>query len=262
MKKLTVVSVEGDGWEDYLHRKKPSTKKSKESLRKPSENANAQISVRPGVAAKIRRSSASPSPNIETKSRRPQEQQMRVAIYARVSTANNGQHPVMGAMLGDLGYSFPVSTATGKGDLSRMEQVTLKGGKMLRHHGDTPIAPENTTISAIIVVERYGIGEKRFRLFVHEREQELGRELGVEEYLELAEQSAGTERDLSLNRIRVRVHENPYAKVPLDRRLFRGPFDERYGETEDTGRCGRIYVGRGVAEFEEKSAAAKLLSRS
>ena len=111
------------------------------------------------------------------------------------------------------------------------------------------------------MVERYGIGEKRFRLFVHEREQELGRELGVEEYLELAEQSAGTERDLSLNRIRVRVHENPYAKVPLDRRLFRGPFDERYGEIEDTGRCGRIYVGRGVAEFEEKSATAKLISK-
>lgn len=82
------------------------------------------------------------------------------------------------------------------------------------------------------------------------------------EYLELAEQSAGTKRDLSLKRIRVRTHENPYAKVPLDRRLFLGPFDERYGEIEDTGRWGRVYVGRGVAEFEEKSDAASLLSRS
>jgi hypothetical protein len=173
-----------------------------------------------------------------------------------------GWQIVMGAMLGDLGFSFPVSTTTGKGDLSKMEHVTLGGGKMLKHRSDTPISPENTTISAIIVVERYGIGEKRFRLFVHDREQELERELGVEEYLELAEQSAGTERDLSLNRIRVRVHENPYARIPLDRRLFRGPFDERYGEIEGTGRWGRIHVGRGVAEFEEKSAAAKLLSRS
>jgi len=94
------------------------------------------------------------------------------------------------------------------------------------------------------------------------REQELGRELGVEESLELAEQSAGTERDLSLNRIRVRVHEFPYAKVPLDRRLFRGRFDERYGESEDSGRCGRIYAGRGVAEFDEKSGAARLLTRT
>ncbi len=173
-----------------------------------------------------------------------------------------GWQIVMGAMLGDIGFSFPVNTSAGQGDISKAERVHLGGGKMHKHAGDTPIAPENRTISAVIVVERYRIGEKRFRLFVHEREQELRRELGVEEYLELAEQSAGTERDLSLNRIRLRVHENPYARVPLDRRLFKGPFDERCGEVEDTGRWGRVYVGRGVAEFEEKSAAAKLLSKS
>ena len=109
----------------------------------------------------------------------------------------------------------------------------------------------------------YGNGGMKpvFTLFVHEKEQELGRELTVEEYLELAEASAGTERDLSLNRIRVRVHENPYALVPLDRRLFRGPFDERYGEIENTGRWGRVYGGRGVVDFEEKSPVAKLLSK-
>ena len=39
--------------------------------------------------------------------------------------------------------------------------------------------------------------------------------MGVEEYLQAVEQAAGTERDLSLNRVRVRVHENPHAKVPL-----------------------------------------------
>ena len=38
----------------------------------------------------------------------------------------------------------------------------------------------------------------------------------------------GTERDLSLNRFRLRVHENPHASLPLDRRLFLGPFDELY----------------------------------
>ena len=40
----------------------------------------------------------------------------------------------------------------------------------------------------------------------------------------------------------------PLRKGWLDRRLFRGPFDERYGEIEGTGRWGRVYVGRGVAE--------------
>ncbi|HEV2399364.1 MAG TPA: hypothetical protein VGS27_20625 [Candidatus Sulfotelmatobacter sp.] len=90
----------------------------------------------------------------------------------------------------------------------------------------------------------------------------MGRELDVEEYSRAVENSAATERDLSLNRVRVRVHENPYAKIPLDRRLFSGPFDERYGEVEGPNRWGQIYTGQGVTEFEARSAAAKLLSRS
>lgn len=166
---------------------------------------------------------------------------------------------VIGAMLSDLGVPFSASTSTGQAEISKAEQVAQGDGGTNEHLG---IAPENTILSAIIVVERYAIGEKRFRLFVHEREQDLGRELSVEEYLQSVEQSAGTERDLSLNRIRVRVHENPYAGIPLDRRLFRGPFDQRYGLIEGPNRWGQVYAGRGVAEFEELSAAAKLLSRS
>lgn len=166
---------------------------------------------------------------------------------------------VIGAMLSDLGPPLSASTITGKGEISKTEHFAQGDGGTTEHMA---IAPENTIVSAIIVVERYAIGEKRFRLFVHEREQELGRELSVGECLQSVEQSAGTERELSLNQIRVRVHENPYARVPLDRRLFRGPFDERYGVVEDPNRWGQIYAGRGVAEFERQSAAAKLLSRS
>jgi hypothetical protein len=166
---------------------------------------------------------------------------------------------VIGAMLSDLGVPLSASNITGQAEISKTEPVA-QGDRGTNEH--LAIAPENAIVSAIIVVERYAIGEKRFRLFVHEREQELGRELGVEEYLQAVEQSAGTQRDLSLNRIRVRVHENPYAGVPLDRRLFRGPFDQRYGVVEGQNRWGQVYTGRGVAEFEELSAAAKLLSRS
>jgi hypothetical protein len=166
---------------------------------------------------------------------------------------------VMGAMLSDLGSPFPANNGTGQGETLKTNEVV--GGDKGACENLT-LAPENAIISAVVVVERYPIGEKRFRLFVHEREQELGRELGVEEYRQSVEQSAGTERDLSLNRVRVRVHENPYARVPLDRRLFRGPFDERYGVLEGPNRSGQVYLGGGVAEFENQSAAAKLLSRS
>lgn len=147
---------------------------------------------------------------------------------------------VMGAMLSDLGF-LP--------------------SKSIRADS-TQVAQETPVISAVIIAERYPIGEKRFQLFVHEQEQQLGRELGVEEYARVVENSAATERDLSLNRVRVRVHENPYAKISLDRRLFNGPFDERYGQVEGSTRWGQISSGQGVSEFEARSPAAKLLSRS
>ena len=163
---------------------------------------------------------------------------------------------VVGAMLSDLGFPTLAPKAR-PADPSRTH-----GGTRGEEATAKLLAPENAIISAVIAVERYAIGEKRFRLSVHDREQELGRDLGVEEYLQAVEQAAGTERDLSLNRVRVRVHENPHAKVPLDRRLFRGPFDERYGAAEGSNQWGQVYIGGGVSEFEKLSDAAKLLSRS
>ena len=151
---------------------------------------------------------------------------------------------IMGAMLSDLGLA---ASARPQHQNSPTDSVGSE---------------ENTIISAIIVVERYAIGEKRFRLSVYDKEQELGRDLSVDEYLYAWEQSAGTDRDLALSRIRVRVHENPFARVPLDRRLFRGPFDERYGTLDGQTRFGQVYVGSGVEDFEKLSSTAKLLSRS
>ena len=163
---------------------------------------------------------------------------------------------VLGAMLSDLGS--PSLAPKASPAYSSKTQGGIRGEETTFKH----LVPENAIISAVIVVERYAIGEKRFRLSVHDQEQELGRDLGVEEYLQAVEQAAGTERDLSLNRVRVRVHENPHAKVPLDRRLFHGPFDERYGAVEGPIRWGQVYIGGGVSEFEKLSDAAKLLSRS
>jgi hypothetical protein len=164
---------------------------------------------------------------------------------------------VMGAMLSDIG-SPSLDGKIGRIDDPKTE-ATAQGHAEPRQH--SAFAPENAIISAVIVVERYAIGEKRFRLFVYEKEQELGRELSVEEYLQSVEQSAGTERDLTLNQVRVRVHENPRANVPLDRRLFHGPFDERYGAVEGPNQWGQVYIGGGVSQFEKLSDAAKLLSR-
>ena len=58
---------------------------------------------------------------------------------------------IVGAMLSDLGLPSAVSQQRGE---------ALK---------DSQVSPENTIVSAIIVVERFPIGEKRFRLLVYER---------------------------------------------------------------------------------------------
>jgi len=84
---------------------------------------------------------------------------------------------VMGAMLSDLG--FPALAVKASPADSSSTPMGAQGEDATVKH----LAPDNAIISAVIVVERYAIGEKRFRLFVHDREQDLGRDLGVEEYL-------------------------------------------------------------------------------
>ena len=51
-----------------------------------------------------------------------------------------------------------------------------------------------------------------------------------------------------LRRVRVYVYENPYARIPLGRDLFSGPFDQRWGT--EGGLIKRVYVGPEVARFE------------
>jgi len=56
-----------------------------------------------------------------------------------------------------------------------------------------------------------------------------------------------------LRRVRVIVYENPFARIPLSRDLFRGPFDERFGEKD--GYLSRIFVGEEAERIETALAA-------
>ena len=47
--------------------------------------------------------------------------------------------------------------------------------------------------------------------------------------------------------LRVVVHENPYARIPLPAELFRGPWDERYGGLD--GRIQQLFIGDEVARL-------------
>ncbi len=170
-----------------------------------------------------------------------------------------GWQYVYGAMLGNLGFSMPVNTETGIADESQTKRILGGGGKMHRYLDGQPIAPQNRTISAIIVLRRYMVGAKRFEIAMKRKENELGRKLELLEFWNEIERARGTALDLSLSQLRVIVHENPYAKIPLPLELFRGPYDERYAGPE--GRIVRVFCGNQLAALEEEARQAQRTDR-
>lgn len=157
-------------------------------------------------------------------------------------------HIVYGAMLGNFGFSFPVDTNTGAGDPNEMTPGFHGGGKMLRYRDQQAIAPQNTTVSAIIVLQHVGLGQRRLSAYIDRVKRDLESKISVEQVWQIVQDASGTERDPSLRQLRVIVYENPVAQKPLSREMFCGEYDERYG-AED-GKLLRVYAGKGILELE------------
>ena len=87
--------------------------------------------------------------------------------------------------------------------------------------------------------------QKRINIAIKNRQHELGRGTTLEENLAFYEAIPDSPE---LRRVRVVVYENPFARIPLSRDLFRGPFDERWGVEGEFVR--RVYVGSEVAAIE------------
>ena len=107
-----------------------------------------------------------------------------------------------------------------------------------------------------MVLRQYMVGAKRFEIAMKRKESELGRTLELLEFWQETEQARGTALDLSLSQLRVIVHENPFARIPLPRELFRGPYDERYAGSE--GRIERTFCGSQLATLEEEEREAEM----
>jgi excisionase family DNA binding protein len=129
---------------------------------------------------------------------------------------------VTGAMLGNLGYRVPLNCSPRDG-ASLIRSEFMAGGKMIHPHLKTP---QNTTISAIIALERFRVGQKEFQILVAQKEFEEQRSLPVEEFMELLELNHDAYERRVLRTI---VYDNPYARKPLPSDIFVGPFDERWG---------------------------------
>jgi hypothetical protein len=116
---------------------------------------------------------------------------------------------IYGAMLGNLGWSVPVDLPGHPAPADKeTRSVFLSGGKMHRERQGVPFAPQNQTISAILVLQQFPIGERRFAAWVKRVEQQRGAKLEIDEILKEAEAASGTDRDGSLRELRVVVHEN------------------------------------------------------
>lgn len=127
---------------------------------------------------------------------------------------------IYGAMLGSLGFKLPLQVER-NGHASA--NVFLSGGKMVN---GARKEPWNTTFSTIVVVGTYPLSENVIRLEIKKRQSALGRM--TTSMKDLAVWGSLPDSD-DLRRVRVYVYENPYARIPLSRDLFNGPFDQRWG---------------------------------
>jgi hypothetical protein len=154
---------------------------------------------------------------------------------------------VYGAMLGPVAVSIPFNPSRGEFDSSQAKDVFSGKGKC---------GPGlNTTLSAVLVLEPLLLGERRFTSHYRKmRAEAFDHKPSWDELFEWEraerDKARGTERDPGLIQWRVVVHENPWANKPLDRGLFCGRFDERYGDQDHDGSIRRIFAGEAVTELE------------
>jgi hypothetical protein len=151
---------------------------------------------------------------------------------------------MMASMLGDFGMSFSVDQKTGTA-AKEPEWTFLKRGKMVDYKHRRP---QNTTISALIALTPFPVGQRHFEIELYRKEHELGREFNLEEFVHFAESLTAQGLDSAEMALRVVVYENPYARNPLPRDIFLGPYDERFGP--EKGRILRLFAGAEIEKLE------------
>lgn len=101
----------------------------------------------------------------------------------------------------------------------------------------------NTRISALITLRRIAVGKRRLRRI---RQDNPG--MAFDDAHNLAGDRFGADYFEELQQ-GVIVWENVYARVPLPRDIFNGPYDERYGL--DGNDMTRVFCGSAFEEFDQ-----------
>jgi len=150
---------------------------------------------------------------------------------------------VLSAMLGDVGWTVPIKTelaATGS-----PTNVFTRGGKLNQN--------KNTTISAVIALERLPVGQRRFQIEVAKIETSERRRLSLSDLFELRKRMPAGYDECVLRAV---VYENPFTPQPLTRDVFTGPFDERWGPSGDW--IAPVYTGAELQILREHEHAFQL----
>jgi len=152
---------------------------------------------------------------------------------------------VFGAMLGNLGLTMRFDSTKGKVIEGTEKNVFLNGGKMIDYKGKQP---QNTTISAIVVLEEFR-DNSEVEKALREEEKKKSRKFTGPELVEVRIKLYETHHVRSVPRLI--VVENPFAKKSFPEDLFNGPFDERWKWMEDlNGEIERIFAGNKLKELE------------
>jgi len=136
---------------------------------------------------------------------------------------------VLAAMLGNFGFSMDFDASAGRLVPGTERNTFLDGGKMIRYKtGD----PQNTTISAIVVLEGYRVPDFEFdnavRQEILRRERSIQETLSGDERLEVRFDMYSIHPLRTREAPRVRVVENPVARIPFPEGLFHGELDEHW----------------------------------
>ncbi len=170
-----------------------------------------------------------------------------------------GPDSIYAAMIGTPAIRVPFNPATGELDSGSAYPILNPArAKMVRLKDGQPIAPQNTTITAIVVIEQMEIGRRRFEIEVEQLRRDRRDRLGIKEFRRLLQNARGTERDVTLRQLRVVVCENPWGRVVFPREIFRGPYDELYGLDEmSKDRIMRLYAGEQIKQLESQEGPGK-----
>lgn len=154
-------------------------------------------------------------------------------MFARIEDP----HTVLGAMYGDFGFAVPVYVGPGIATepAPPIRPTFLRNAQML--------PDKNTTISALITVRYVPVGRARMGKIWKEFPT-----LSMDQAIAEAKARYGESFDSGEERRGLMVWENAFARLPLTREIFNGPYDLRFGLDGNDLAC--VYFGTGLADLE------------